>query len=159
MLIGGLGMGYTLGAALELLPETAQVVVSELLPEVIEWNRGPLAELAGRPLDDPRTEVVGGDVVELIAASEARFDAILLDVDNGPKDFTQRGNSRLYTPAGLRAVQRALRPGGALAVWSVGGERSFERSLRAAGFEASTHQVAAHRGRGTRYLIFVGRRS
>ena len=159
VLIGGLGMGYTLGAALELLPETAQVVVSELLPEVIEWNRGPLAELAGRPLDDPRTEVVGGDVVELIAASEARFDAILLDVDNGPKDFTQRGNSRLYTPAGLRAVQRALRPGGALAVWSVGGERSFERSLRAAGFEDSTHQVAAHRGRGTRYLIFVGRRS
>ena len=158
VLVGGLGMGYTLGAALELLPEGARVVVSELLPEVVEWNRGPLAQLAGRPLEDPRTEVVLGDVAELIGGSEQRFDAILLDVDNGPRDFTQRDNERLYTPAGLAAARSALRPGGALAVWSVGGERSFERSLRAAGFRASTHVVAAHRGRGSRYLVFVGRR-
>ena len=158
VLIGGLGMGYTLGAALELLPEGARVVVSELLPEVVEWNRGPLAQLAGRPLEDPRTKVVLGDVAELIAGSDERFDAMLLDVDNGPRDFTQRDNQRLYTPAGLEAARRALRPGGALAVWSVRGDRTFERSLRAAGFRASTHEVAAHGGRGSRYVVFVGRR-
>jgi spermidine synthase len=158
VLIGGLGMGFTLGAALELLPDGAEVIVGELLPEVVEWNRGPLAELAGRPLDDPRTELVVGDVADVIAGCEEWFDAILLDVDNGPTAPTRRSNSRLYTPQGLEAARRALRPGGALAVWSVRGDRSFEGSLRTAGFRASVHEVAAHGSRGARHLVFVGRR-
>ena len=103
VLVGGLGMGYTVRGALALLPADGEVVVSELIPEVVTWNRGPLADLAGRPLEDPRVAVVEGDVVPLIRRSEARFDAILLDVDNGPGSPTQRANSRLYTPAGLAA--------------------------------------------------------
>ena len=158
VLIGGLGMGYTLAATLALLPARGSAVVAELIPEVVEWNRGPLGPLAGHPLDDSRTEVVWGDVADVIVESEDRFDAILLDVDNGPDAPTQRGNSRLYTPAGLAAAHRALRPRGALAVWSTEGSRSFERRLRTAGFEPSTHSIAGHGKRGTRYTVFVGRR-
>ncbi len=157
VLIGGLGMGYTLAATLALLPERATAVVAELVPEVVEWNRGPLGPLAGHPLDDPRTEVALGDVAEVIRKSPGRFDAILLDVDNGPDALTQRGNGWLYTPAGLDACRRALRPGGALAVWSVGHDRTFERRLRAAGFEASTHPIAAHGSRGRKHVVFLGR--
>src|SRR5690606_14639102 len=158
VLVGGLGMGYTLRAALDLLPADGCAVVGELIPEVVEWSRGPLGPLAGHPLDDPRTELVVGDVAEVIRKSEDRFDAILLDVDNGPDAFTQRANSWLYTPRGLAAIHRALRPRGAVAVWSVQQEATFERRLRAAGLEASTHRVAAHGQKGKRHVVFVGRR-
>ncbi|MEX2372395.1 MAG: hypothetical protein WD800_01205 [Dehalococcoidia bacterium] len=158
VLVGGLGMGYTLAAVLAHVDARSSVVVGELIPEVIEWNRGPLAPLAGHPLDDPRTEVVQDDVRRIIFAARERFDAILLDVDNGPDAFTQRANVGLYTPAGLEAARRALKPGGALAVWSVGAEATFERRLRRAGFEASTHRVAAHGKRGRTHVVFVGRR-
>lgn len=158
VLVGGLGMGYTAAAALALLPARAAVVVAELVPEVVEWNRGPLGPLAGHPLDDPRTEVVLGDVGAVIRAATARFDAILLDVDNGPTALTDRGNSWLYTTAGLAAMHKALRPKGGLAIWSIGDEPSFEGRLRRGGFGPATHHVAAHGTRGPRHVVFVGQR-
>ena len=158
VLVGGLGMGYTLRAVLDLLPPDGEAIVGELIPEVVEWNRGVLGPLAGNPLDDPRVEVQLGDVARVIRQGEGRFDAILLDVDNGPASPTQRGNSQLYTHAGLGAAHRALRAGGALAVWAVDEERGFERDLRAAGFAPSTHRVAAHGTRGARHVVFVGKK-
>jgi spermidine synthase len=158
VLVGGLGMGYTLGAVLAVLPPAGSVVVAELIPEVVEWNRTWLGPLAGNPLDDPRTEVVVGDVAEVIRANAGRFDAILLDVDNGPGALTQRGNGWLYTRAGLAATYEALRPGGAYALWSVGHDAKFEGHLRTAGFMPSTHPVAAHGSRGRRHVVFLGRR-
>lgn len=158
ILVGGLGMGYTLRAALDLLPPTGSVTVSELNPAVVAWNRGPLGPLAGRPLDDPRVRLDLGDVANVIRHAERRFDAILLDVDNGPDALTQRTNGWLYGRAGLAAAHRALRRPGALAVWSVGGERSFGERLRAAGFEPETHIVRARSGgKGPRQVVFVGR--
>ena len=157
VLIGGLGMGYTLRATLDLLPAGGSAVVSELIPKVVEWNRGVLGELAGHPLDDPRAEVAALDVVRVIRESENRFDAILLDVDNGPDSTTQDGNRRLYTPEGLAAIHRALRPRGAVAVWAVSKDGGgFERRLRKAGFEAKTHRVTAHGSRGRKHVVFVG---
>ena len=156
ILIGGLGMGYTLAATLDLLPPGGSVVVSELVPEVVEWNRGPLGPLAGHPLDDPRTDLVVGDVADVIRCNKSRFDAILLDVDNSVDSFTLARNSRLYTPEGLATAHRSLRPGGALAVWSVGTDRTFERRLRVAGFTASTHPVRGHDKRGGHYSVVVG---
>ena len=158
ILIGGLGIGYTLAATLDLLPPGASVVVSELIPAVVEWNHGPLGPLAGHPLDDPRTDLVVGDVADVIRCSKSRFDAILLDVDNSVDSFTLARNSRLYTPEGLAAAHRSLRPRGALAIWSVGTERTFERRLRAAGFTASTHPVRGREKRGVHYSVLVGRR-
>ena len=159
ILVGGLGMGYTLAATLELLPPGGSVVVSELVPEVVEWNRGPLGPLAGHPLNDPRTDLVVGDVADVIRSSKSRFDAILLDVDNSFDSFTLTRNSWLYTPEGLAAAHRSLRPGGALAVWSVCTDRTFERRLRAAGFTASTHPVRGNEKRGGHYSISVGWRA
>lgn len=156
VLVGGLGMGYTLRAALALLPADGEAVVGELVPEVVEWNHGPLGPLADHPLDDPRVDVVLGDVSRIILRSEAQFDAILLDVDNGPSAPTQRGNSRLYTHAGLAACYRALCSGGGLAVWALENERGFERQLRAAGLVPSTHLVTAHGTRGKRHVVFIG---
>jgi spermidine synthase len=157
VLVGGLGMGYTLRGALTLLPEKASATVVELVPEVIEWNRGVLGPLAGRPLDDPRTKLVCGDVRDAIKAGRADFDAMLLDIDNGPEP-TARREPWLYTAAGLAAIERALRPGGAVAVWSVDDSLPFERRLRAAGLASSSHAVHGHHGRGTRFVIFVGRK-
>ena len=157
VLVGGLGMGYTLRGALTLLPEKASATVVELVPEVIEWNRGVLGPLAGHPLDDPRTELVCGDVRAAIEAGRSDFDAILLDIDNGPEP-TGRREPWLYAAAGLAAIERALRPGGAVAVWSVDDSPPFERRLRSAGLAASSHSVHGHRGRGTRYVVFVGRK-
>ncbi len=124
----------------------------------VEWNRGPLGPLAGHPLDDPRTELVVGDVAHLIRDSKSRFDAVLLDVDNSVDSFTLAGNAWLYTPEGLAAAHRTLRPGGALAIWSVGTETTFERRLRTAGFTASTHPVRGRGKRGGHYSVIVGRR-
>ncbi len=158
ILVGGLGMGYTLAATLDLLPPGGSVVVSELIPEVVEWNRGPLGPLAGHPLDDPRADLIVGDVADVIRGSESRFDAVLLDVDNSVDSFTLAGNSWLYTPEGLATAHRSLRPGGALAIWSAGAERTIEGRLRATGFTASTHPVRGRDKRGGHYSVFVGRR-
>jgi spermidine synthase len=158
ILIGGLGMGYTLAATLDLLPPRGSVVVSELVPEVVEWNRGPLGPLAGHPLDDPRTDLVVGDVADVIRDCRSRFDAVLLDVDHGVDSFTLARNSWLYTPEGLATAHRSLRPRGALAIWSAGTEGTFERRLRAAGFIASSHPIRGRDKRGGHYSVLVGRR-
>ncbi len=155
VLVGGLGMGYTARAVLDFLPEDGQLVIAELVPAVVEWNREYLGPLAGNPLDDPRTELVVEDVVRTIRASNSTFDAILLDVDNGPHAPTQRGNSWLYTTAGLAAITRALRKGGAVAVWSVEDHPAFLRNLRTAGFNASSQRVVSHH---TKHTVFVGRK-
>ena len=158
ILIGGLGMGYSVAATLDLMPPGGIVVVSEIVPEVVEWNRGPLGPLAGHPLDDPRVHLEVGDVSDVIRDSTSRFDAVLLDVDNGVDSFTLARNSWLYTSEGLGAAHHALRPRGALAIWSVGTERTFERRLRRAGFTPSTHPVRGHSKRGGHYSVLVGRR-
>ena len=158
VLVGGLGLGYTLRAALDELPAAATVVVAELLDAVVEWNRGPLADLAARPLEDHRTQVAMGDVAATLAQSPARFDAILLDVDNGPRAFTQEANAALYSNDGIALVKRALKPRGILAVWSAWDDRKFEHRLRHLGFEVSTEEVRARLKKGgRRHVIFLGR--
>jgi spermidine synthase len=158
VLVGGLGMGYTAAAALALMPRRGKVVVAEIMPEVVEWNRGLLGPLAGHPLDDPRTELVLGDVANVIRGSESRFDAILLDVDNSVDSFSLAHNVWLYTTAGLEAAHRALRPGGTLAIWSVGTDATFERMLRKHGFTASTHPIRERNKRGGHFSVLLGRR-
>ena len=158
VLIGGLGMGFTLRATLDLLPADATVVVAELLPAVVEWNRGPLAHLAGHPLDDRRVEVIVGDVAETLRTSTGRFNAVMLDVDNGPDAFTQSGNAQLYGDRGLAAARRALKPGGVLAVWSAWEDRKFEQRLRFAGFAVEVEHVRARLKKGgPHHTIFLGR--
>lgn len=159
VLIGGLGMGYTLRAVLELLPPDGEAVVAELLQQVVDWNHGELGALAGNPLDDPRTTVDVRDVRDVIRLSEPyRYDAILLDVDNGPDSWTQQPNAWLYTPNGLAAIKRALKAKGVLGIWAVRSDPGFERRLGAAGFHAETHKVKA-RGRhgGPLQAVFIGR--
>lgn len=155
VLIGGLGMGYTTAAALCQLGSDAQVVVAELVPAVVEWNRGPLSDLAGHPLQDPRIIVREIDVAKLLQAEREAYDAILLDVDNGPEGMTRNGNNWLYSSAGLGAAHQALRPGGVLAVWSAGPDRPFSKRLTQAGFEVDEVSVRA-RGRkgGERHTIW-----
>jgi spermidine synthase len=160
VLIGGLGMGYTLRAVLDRVPGAASVTVAELLPVVVRWNRQHLAGLAGSPLDDPRVALVEDDVGSVIAGSTGRFDAVLLDVDNGPAALTVRGNERLYRAGGLAAAHRCLRPGGVLAVWSAGPDAAFERALRRAGFEARAERVSARDNRrGPHHTVFVATRA
>jgi spermidine synthase len=158
VLVGGLGMGFTLRATLDLLPPDATVVVAELVPAVVEWNRGPLGPLAGHPLNDTRVVVDVGDVVATLRSSRDRFDAVLLDVDNGPAAFTASHNAGLYNDRGLAAARAALKKGGVLAVWSAWEDRKFEQRLRYGGF---TVQVERVRGRlkkgGPRHTIFLGR--
>ncbi|WP_029074447.1 hypothetical protein [Kaistia adipata] len=156
ILIGGLGMGFTLRAALAEFGADASITVAELVPAVVAWARGPMAEVFGTCLDDPRTTIHVGDVGALIRAGRARFDAILLDVDNGPDGLTRESNDSLYTLAGLGAAYAALRPGGVLAVWSSGPDAAFTQRLRKAGFEATEERVKAHRGRrGARHVIWI----
>jgi spermidine synthase len=160
VLVGGLGMGFTLRATLDHLPGDAAVVVAELLPAVIEWNRGPLGPLAGHPLKDTRVEVVAGDVAVTLAASARAFDAILLDVDNGPAAFATSGNAGLYGDAGLAAARDALKPGGVLAVWSAREDRRFEQRLKYAGFRVEVERVRARlKQGGPRHTIFLGTRT
>jgi spermidine synthase len=157
VLVGGLGMGFTLRATLDLLPPSATVVVAELVPAVVEWNRGPLGPLAAHPLEDTRVEVAIGDVADTLRRSPHRFDAVLLDVDNGPRAFTAAHNTRLYDDRGIEAVRKSLKPGGVLAVWSAWDDRRFEQRLRYGGFTVHVERV---RGRlkkgGPRHTIFLG---
>lgn len=158
VLVGGLGMGYTLRAALDVLPAHAEVVVAELVDAVVAWNRGPLAHLAGRPLEDARVTVVVTDVGALLRQPGPRFDAILLDVDNGPQGLTRRANHALYGSAGLDTARRALAPGGCYALWSAAPDREFARRLARAGFEVEVHEVRARpHARAARHVIFTGK--
>jgi len=156
VLVGGLGMGYTLRAVLDAVPKSAKIMVAEILPIVVIWNRSELAHLAGFPLDDPRVAVVERNVAEIIAAGPSAFDAVLLDVDNGPAALTVDVNERLYGASGLAAIRRCLRPGGVLGVWSSDPDRAFERRLAKAGFRVSTETVPARRGaKGPKHTIFI----
>ena len=157
VLIGGLGLGYTLRATLDALGAGAQVVVAELAEAIVTWNRGPLAHLAGRPLEDPRVRVEIADVRHVMRGG-APWHAILLDVDNGPAALTRASNASLYDSPGLAAAHAALAPGGVLVVWSAGPDDRFTTRLSQAGFLAETHPVRAGKGRGTRHTLFVARR-
>lgn len=159
MLIGGLGMGFTLRAALAVLPADATVVVAELVPAVVSWAKGPMAEVFKGCLDDPRVSIHQGDVGELIRASRAKFDAILLDVDNGPDGLTRESNDTLYDLKGLRASRDALRPAGVLAVWSSGPDAGFTRRVRESGFkvEAVNQRANGKRG-GARHVIWLAQK-
>lgn len=155
VLIGGLGMGHTLRQALDVLPEKAVVTVAELVPKVVEWNQGILAPLADHPLDDPRSRVHNGDVDELLKPG-ADWDAVLLDVDNGPEALTWESNDKLYSMAGLKRIGKALRhPGGVLAVWSAAEDKKFETRMRQAGYlDVQTHRV---RSQAAHHAVFLGK--
>ncbi|MBI4954652.1 MAG: hypothetical protein HY908_21685 [Myxococcales bacterium] len=160
VLVGGLGMGFTLRAALDTSPPDARVDVAELVPAVVAWNRGPLAHLAGRPLDDPRVTVLERDVGTVLREADGTYDAVLLDVDNGPAALTARSNRGLYDAAGIARVARALRPGGVLAVWSVSDDAAFTARLVRGGLRARTERVpkgASGRGRHTLWLAVRAR--
>jgi spermidine synthase len=159
LLIGGYGMGFTLRKALALMGPDGRAVVAELVPKIIEWARGPMAELAAGCLDDPRTDVAMGDVGTAIGNARAHYDAILLDVDNGPDGLTRLANDRLYTMRGLDAARMALKPGGILAVWSAGPDPRFARRMRDAGFAVEEVGVRARQnGKGPRHVIWFGRK-
>jgi spermidine synthase len=160
ILIGGLGMGFTLRAALAVLGPEARVVVAELVPAVIAWARGPMAQLFGNSLSDPRASVSEADAVDVIRSHPSAFDAILLDVDNGPEALIRKANDALYSPNGLKAIYRALRPGGVLAVWSSGPNLAFSKRLGDAGFAVNEVNVrATARRKGARHLIWFAARS
>ena len=160
VLVGGYGMGFTLRAALASLGAKATVTVAELVPAVVAWARGPMAGLTAGSLDDPRVRVVEGDVAGIIGAPQGLYDAILLDVDNGPEGLSRAANDRIYDRAGLDAARRALRPGGILAVWSSAPSAPFSRRLRQAGFQVEEHRVRASRnGGGARHMIWLAARA
>ncbi len=157
ILIGGLGMGFTLRAALDCFSPAATVVVAEVFEDVVRWNRGPLAHLAGRPLDDRRVRLRRADVAEVL--DEGPFDGILLDVDNGPQAFTLERNAGLYGARGIGRLRRALAEGGVLGLWSAGDEPAFERGLKRAGFRVRRVRVPARgRGGGPRHTIYIARK-
>lgn len=160
VLIGGLGLGYSLRRVLELVGPDAAVQVAELLPDVVAWNREFLGGVNGKLLDDPRVKIIVGDVFEVIRnAGNARFDAILLDVDNGPTSFVQAKNSRLYNRRGLGLISRALRPGGKVAFWSACEEPEFLKTLSYAGFKAEAFPTKAHeRAKREAHVIYMGGR-
>ena len=172
ILIGGLGMGYTLRAALDLLPPRASVIVAELIPEIVDWNRGPLAHLANHPLADPRVRVEIADVATLLSrptnanAHRAKFDAILLDVDNAPAAFTDSANAHLYSASGLAAAHASLNPGGTLALWSATAteDRHFTARLRSANFTVHLEHTRAHASKsrankGPRHTIYLAQKT
>ncbi len=158
VLVGGMGMGFTLAAALAAVPVSAEVTVAELIAEVVDWNRGPLGDCAGQPLQDDRTRVHIGDVAELVTRSQGIFDAILLDVDNGPDGLTHSDNQWLYSSAGLRALKMALSVEGTLAVWSAGPDPQFVTRLKKAGLHATVRSVRARPGKGSHHTIFLGKK-
>ena len=155
LLIGGYGMGFTLRAALAEIPAAGRITVVELIPDIIDWARGPMAEMTGGCLDDPRVTIRIGDVADAIADARGTYDAILLDVDNGPDGLVRAGNNRLYSPTGLAAARAALRPGGVLTIWSAGADAAFTRRLREAGFGVEEETVRARsNGKGPRHHLW-----
>jgi spermidine synthase len=155
VLIGGLGMGFTLRAALAQLPADASVTVAELVPAVVDWARGPMAEVFAGCLDDRRVRIHIGDVACVIRGGRSQYDAILLDVDNGPEGLTSRANDGLYDSAGLAAAGAVLRPAGVLAVWSTAPDPAFTARLKRAGFTVDEMKARAGRGRGARHVIWI----
>ena len=160
VLIGGLGMGFTLRAALAVLGTEARITVAELVPAVIAWARGPMANIFANSLNDPRASILSADVIEVIQSHPSAFDAILLDVDNGPEGLIRKANDALYNLKGLKAIHRALRPGGVLAVWSSGPHPLFSKRLRDAGFDVNEVAVRATAKRsGARHVIWFATKS
>jgi len=158
ILVGGLGMGFTLAAALRTVPASAEVIVAELVPDVVEWNRGPLGQCAGRPIEDGRTRIHLGDVADLLKHQSKKFDAILLDVDNGPEAMTSSDNEWLYSRGGLKTIYEKLRPEGIVAIWSVRGDQLFTSRLKKTGFNVQLRTVRARPGKGSRHTIFVAQK-
>lgn len=159
LLIGGYGMGFTLRAALGALGKDARIVVAELVREIILWARGPMEELAAGCLDDPRVNLLYGDVAEAIGVAEGEYDAILLDVDNGPDGLVRPANNKIYSMRGLRSAMAALKPGGILAVWSAAPDKAFAMRLREVGFAVDEVQVAARsNGKGPKHTIWFATR-
>lgn len=155
LLIGGYGMGFTLRAALGRLGAGSRVSVAELVPEIIDWARGPMAQLTAGCLDDPRVVLIQGDVADAISAGG--YDAILLDVDNGPDGLSRAANDRLYSAKGLAAAKAALAPGGVLAIWSAGPDAKFTRRLKDAGFRVEEASVRARANKGARHVIWFAK--
>lgn len=158
VLVGGLGMGFTLAAALSATTPSSQVTVAELVPEIVQWNKGPLGEVAGHPLDDPRVKIYLGDVADLFITKQPNFDAILLDVDNGPEAFTHDDNSYLYAMESLNEMYASLKPNGVLAVWSSWHDPRFTKKLKKARFKPSYKTVRAHKGKGSKHTIYLARK-
>jgi spermidine synthase len=160
VLVGGLGMGFTLRATLDLLPRDATVMVAEVVPAVVDWNRGPLGPLAGHPLEDKRVRVEVDDVAVTLSARRGEFDAVLLDVDNGPAAFAGSNNAGLYDDRGIAAAFAALKMDGMLAVWSAREDRKFEQRLRHGRFAVEVEQVRARlKTGGPRHTIFLGHKT
>lgn len=158
VLVAGLGIGFSLRATLDKLPATAKVTVAEMVPAIVEWNRGVLGPLAGHPLDDPRVTLVVGDVRDVMRKQPGGFDAVLLDTDNNETAFTDLSAAALYGPAGLKDARKALRPKGTLVIWNAGPDVKFEKRLGQAGFKAeSVVAPAQSNGKGAKHVLFVGR--
>ena len=158
VLIGGLGMGFTLRAALDMAGPDTAIDVAEIVPAVVKWVQGPLAHLSGNALADRRVTIVQADVGRHMQQADRKYDAILLDVDNGPEALTRTGNGELYRPSGLRSAWMALSGGGVLAVWSAFPDNNFSRKLAGVGFSVEEHPVRAHGGKGARHVIWVARK-
>ncbi len=158
VLLGGLGLGFTLRVALTLLPHDVPVRVVELIPELVRWNRSHLAELAGHPLDDPRVTVELGDVHDAIVSAKGTLDLLVLDIDNGPSALTQGGNARLYSEAGARKCAGALAEGGVLALWSATEDERYRKNLEHAGLAVQMKSVAARAGSGARDVLFLAKK-
>lgn len=158
VLIGGLGFGYTLRAALDALPQTARVTVAELVPELVDWNRRHLTKLNNAACDDPRCEILVGDAFAQIVRARASLDAIILDVDNGPEAISQSKNNRLYNDSGTRACWDALTPGGVLSVWSAAPNDKYAARLKRHGFDTEVLRVPERKGARGMHVLFIGRK-
>lgn len=158
VLIGGLGLGFTLRSALSILAPSAKVIVVELMPVVLEWNRNPAYNLANVEVNDPRTNIVIGDVGTIIAQSSSEFDAIMLDADNGTTAMNSTGNQRLYQDTGLMQVHGALKGRGVVAYWSAQDDPIFAKRMSRSGFKVDTHKVRSHISSGSIHTLLVGRR-
>ncbi|MEC7583889.1 MAG: spermidine synthase [Planctomycetota bacterium] len=158
VLVGGLGMGFTLARTLALLDDRAVVEVAELVPEIVAWNRELFGHCAGAPLEDPRARVRIEDVCDVVASSPEAYDVILLDVDNGPEGLSRPGNDQLYSESGLLQLHRALRPEGVLGIWSSADDQTFHARLRAGRFDVELHHVKARRTKGPRRSIWTAKR-